>query len=303
MSETGPRPACRSLRHGSLLYGLERSKRGPTVHYEPSSGRANVSAGWKALAPQAPASWGQRQQDELPDIAPDACQDGCVNKGPLSHAEAHQDHDYRGHDLPDPHRDLRRRDRPWSEDHRRDRQAARGGLAGGHDRRVGGGQCVGDRAAVADLLRRGAACPARARPEGGRRARSQRARQASCLCAAQDQDPEHAEPRRHRGMSVAVVRFDDLWQIGFEIERIEGGKVALFLPGSPDPWSGSVCIAEADRVTPLDLPVAAVVKMVRRLGRGANEALGERLRRNLARCEAPQIQASAACARGSCLGS
>ena len=80
------------------------------------------------------------------------------------------------------------------------------------------------------------------------------------------------------GMSVAVVRFDDLWQIGFEIERIEGGKVALFLPGSPDPWSGSVCIAEADRVTPLDLPVAAVVKLVRRLGRGANEALGERLR-------------------------
>jgi uncharacterized membrane protein len=80
------------------------------------------------------------------------------------------------------------------------------------------------------------------------------------------------------GMSVVVVRFDDSWQIGFEIERIEGGKVALFLPGSPDPWSGSVCIAEEDRVTPLDLPVAAVASMVRRLGRGANEALRDRLR-------------------------
>jgi uncharacterized membrane protein len=80
------------------------------------------------------------------------------------------------------------------------------------------------------------------------------------------------------GMSVVVVRFDDSWQIGFEIERIEGGKVALFLPGSPDPWSGSVCVAEEDRVTPLDLPVAAVAKMVRRLGRGANEALRDRLR-------------------------
>jgi uncharacterized membrane protein len=78
-------------------------------------------------------------------------------------------------------------------------------------------------------------------------------------------------------MSVVVARFDDLWQIGFEIERIEGGKVAVFLPGSPDPWSGSVCIAEADRVTPVDLPVAAVAKMVRRLGRGANEALRDRL--------------------------
>ena len=33
-------------------------------------------------------------------------------------------------------------------------------------------------------------------------------------------------PEDIEGMSVAVVRFDDLWQIGFEIERIEGGKVA-----------------------------------------------------------------------------
>jgi uncharacterized membrane protein len=79
------------------------------------------------------------------------------------------------------------------------------------------------------------------------------------------------------GMSVVAMRFDDAWQIGFEIERIEGGKVALFLPGSPDPWSGSVCIAEEERVTPLDLPVAAVATMARRLGRGANEALRDRL--------------------------
>jgi uncharacterized membrane protein len=86
-------------------------------------------------------------------------------------------------------------------------------------------------------------------------------------------------PEDIEGMSVVVVRFDDLWQVGFEIERIEGGKVAVFLPGSPDPWSGSVCIAEADRVTSLDMPVAAVANMARRLGRGANEALRDRLRR------------------------
>jgi uncharacterized membrane protein len=80
------------------------------------------------------------------------------------------------------------------------------------------------------------------------------------------------------GMSVAVVRFDDAWQIGFEIERIEGGKVALYLPGAPDPWSGGVCVMEEDRVTPLDLPVAAAAKMVRLLGRGANEALRDHMR-------------------------
>jgi uncharacterized membrane protein len=75
------------------------------------------------------------------------------------------------------------------------------------------------------------------------------------------------------GMSAVVVRFDDFWQLGFEIERVDGDKVALFLPGSPDPWSGSVCIAEAERITRLDLPVAAAANMMRRLGRGANEAL------------------------------
>ena len=86
-------------------------------------------------------------------------------------------------------------------------------------------------------------------------------------------------PADIEGMSVVIVRFDDLWQIGFEIERIEGGTVAVFLPGSPDPWSGSVCIAEEDRVTPLDLPVAAVANLMRRLGRGADEALRDRLQR------------------------
>jgi uncharacterized membrane protein len=79
-------------------------------------------------------------------------------------------------------------------------------------------------------------------------------------------------------MAPAVVRFDDSWQIGFEIERIAGGKVTLFLPGSPDHWSGSFCMMDEDRVTPLDLPVPAVAAMAKRLGKGASEALRDRLR-------------------------
>jgi uncharacterized membrane protein len=75
-----------------------------------------------------------------------------------------------------------------------------------------------------------------------------------------------------------VARFDDSWQFAFEIERIEGGKVALFLPGAPDAWSGSICVMDAERVTPLDLTIPFVARMAKRLGRGANEALGDRLR-------------------------
>jgi uncharacterized membrane protein len=84
-------------------------------------------------------------------------------------------------------------------------------------------------------------------------------------------------PEDVEGMSPVVMRFDDAWQIALEIERIEGGKVALFLPGAPDPWSGSICIADEDRVTPLDLPVALVARMSKRLGKGANDALRDRL--------------------------
>ncbi len=84
-------------------------------------------------------------------------------------------------------------------------------------------------------------------------------------------------PEDVEGMSPVVVRFDNSWQFAFEIERIEGGKVALFLPGAPDPWSGSICVADADRVTPLDLPIAFMANMVKRLGKGANEALRDRL--------------------------
>jgi uncharacterized membrane protein len=65
-------------------------------------------------------------------------------------------------------------------------------------------------------------------------------------------------PEDIEGMSPVIVRFDDSWQVAFEIERIQDGKVALFLPGSPDAWSGSVCVVDEDRITPLDLPVAAV---------------------------------------------
>jgi uncharacterized membrane protein len=84
-------------------------------------------------------------------------------------------------------------------------------------------------------------------------------------------------PEDVEGMSAVVVRFDDAWQIALEIERIEGGKVAVFLPGAPDPWSGSICIADEDRITPLELPIALVAKMSKRLGRGANDALRDRL--------------------------
>ena len=73
-----------------------------------------------------------------------------------------------------------------------------------------------------------------------------------------------------------VAQFDDNAQIGFEIERTERGNVVVFLPGSPDPWSGSVVYVNADRVEQLDMTVPDAINNIRHLGRGSAK-YGERV--------------------------
>ena len=80
-------------------------------------------------------------------------------------------------------------------------------------------------------------------------------------------------PQDEEAMRAVLARFDDSWQLAFEIERIESGDVVIFLPGAPDPWSGSVCIVTRDRVTSLDTTVHSAVNLLKRLGRGSASAL------------------------------
>ena len=40
-------------------------------------------------------------------------------------------------------------------------------------------------------------------------------------------------------MRPVLARFENSWQIAFEIERIPGGIITVYVPGAPDPWSGS----------------------------------------------------------------
>jgi len=75
-----------------------------------------------------------------------------------------------------------------------------------------------------------------------------------------------------------VARFDDNAQMGFEIERTERGNVVVYLPGSPNPWSGSVVYVNEDRVERLDMTVSEAINNIRHLGRGSAK-YGERVRR------------------------
>lgn len=74
-------------------------------------------------------------------------------------------------------------------------------------------------------------------------------------------------------MVPVLTRFDDSWQLAFEVERIDEGQVVVFLPGAPDPWSGSVHVVRDDRITPLDLTMKSAVNLMKRLGKGSAEVL------------------------------
>jgi uncharacterized membrane protein len=69
------------------------------------------------------------------------------------------------------------------------------------------------------------------------------------------------------------VRFDDYEQIGFELERLKQGKVVVYLPGAPNPRSGSVVYFSEDRVERLDITPAQVSSNIRHLGRGSQPFL------------------------------
>lgn len=83
------------------------------------------------------------------------------------------------------------------------------------------------------------------------------------------------DQERQSNLNPVLVQFDDQSQIAFEIERSPDGLVTVFLPGAPDPWSGSAVFVTADRVAPIDTEVKAALRTFKKLGRGAVDALGQ----------------------------
>jgi len=76
---------------------------------------------------------------------------------------------------------------------------------------------------------------------------------------------------------VVLARIEEAWQIGFLMERLESGHYAVFVPGSPTVWSGSLYLMTEERFQRVDISRVEAVKCLRRLGLGANELLGRRI--------------------------
>ena len=76
-----------------------------------------------------------------------------------------------------------------------------------------------------------------------------------------------------RSLPVVLIRMDDHSEVAFETERLSDGRVVAFVPGAPNPWSGSLTVVDSDRVELLDTTMPRVVRSIQRLGAGSSALL------------------------------
>jgi uncharacterized membrane protein len=72
---------------------------------------------------------------------------------------------------------------------------------------------------------------------------------------------------------AVIVSFDDNSQIGFQVETLVSGVVVVFVPGVPNSNAGEVYFMAPDRITPINLPLVATLKCLKRLGAGSGMLL------------------------------
>jgi uncharacterized membrane protein len=76
-------------------------------------------------------------------------------------------------------------------------------------------------------------------------------------------------------MRPVLMQGDDGWMLGYQVEILSNGWVVVFLPSSPTPMQGSVVYVEPERIRQLDLTMVDAMQLVKRLGIGSAEKLGD----------------------------
>ncbi len=71
-------------------------------------------------------------------------------------------------------------------------------------------------------------------------------------------------------LPVVFVPMEGGWQLGVRTEALSNDLISVFVPGAPNPHSGSVFFFSADTVRPAGVKMAAALNCLRRCGAGAS---------------------------------
>jgi uncharacterized membrane protein len=82
-----------------------------------------------------------------------------------------------------------------------------------------------------------------------------------------------AQIENSEDLKPALVNVEEGWQIGYLLEQLHNGWVAVFLPQAPTPMSGNVMYLPGERVRPLAITMVEAMSIVKRMGIGSAKAL------------------------------
>jgi uncharacterized membrane protein len=72
---------------------------------------------------------------------------------------------------------------------------------------------------------------------------------------------------------VVLAQLGGAWRLGVQTDIASSGLV-VFIPNSPNTFSGSVFFVASDRLQPLDVPLAGALRCLERCGVGGGLLLG-----------------------------
>lgn len=78
-------------------------------------------------------------------------------------------------------------------------------------------------------------------------------------------------------VAVVLARIEDAWQLALLVEVHEDGHRTVYVPGAPNPASGSIYYMTADRLRPAGIPIRQALALIRRLGVGSKDLLKGKL--------------------------
>jgi uncharacterized membrane protein len=81
----------------------------------------------------------------------------------------------------------------------------------------------------------------------------------------------------HSDTKVVLARIEDAWQLALLVERVDTTHAAVFVPGAPDPKSGSVYLLTDDRLKAVDVPISEAMKCIKGMGIGSKALLAGRV--------------------------
>ena len=76
------------------------------------------------------------------------------------------------------------------------------------------------------------------------------------------------DPGQAEGLKPVLLKLGTAERIGFEVQKLEDGRSMVFLPSSPNPFSGVTQVLPPDQIVYLDVPVNRVIEVTENFGHG-----------------------------------